>query len=110
MFREAFFANAPVVDHVEVIHPAAGKVRVYMMTAGEKDEFDKAIRKSDWRHFRARLVVMTVRDEEGRPIFTEADLPALSARPLTDIEPMVDAAIGINRMNEQVQEYLQKNS
>jgi hypothetical protein len=108
MFRDAFFQQSFGLDYEEV-ELSAGKVRVCALRAGEKDAFDIAHAKAKGNHFRARLIVATCRDESGAPVFDESDLPRLSAAPLLLVEPLVEAAIRVNRMSDKDAEALEKN-
>ncbi len=109
MFRDKFFESAPEITFEEVQTPA-GPARVYMLTAGEKDAFDLAHAKADGKHFRARLLVATVRDQEGHPAFTDVDLGRIANLPMPVVEPLVKAAIRINRMQDDEAEAVRKNS
>lgn len=108
MFREQFFA-LPLAAAFEEVETPAGVARVYALTAGEKDAFDVAHARAEGKDFRARLVVATVRDQEGHPAFTAADIPAISAAPFTLVEPLVKAAVRVNRMSDDEAEALRKN-
>ena len=57
----------------------------------------------------ARLVQATVCDEAGQLVFTEADIPRLNDLPLYLIEPLVDAAIRINKIGPGDSEAIRKN-
>lgn len=107
--REAFFA-VPEEPAYEDVPMPFGTVRVYALTAREKDDFDIAHAKADGANFRARLVVATARDRSGIRMFRDADLIAISARPLPQIEPLVEAAIRVNRMSDRERGELEKNS
>jgi hypothetical protein len=107
--REAFFA-VPAEPAYEDVPMPFGVVRVVAMSAGEKDQFDIENTKAEGQDFRARLVVATAFEEAGRPIFTKADIPALSKRPIYQIEPLIEATIRVNRISEKDQETLRKNS
>jgi hypothetical protein len=107
--RESFFAVPPDMPF-EVVETEHGAARAYVMTLGEKDAFDIAHAKADGRHFRPRLLVATLRDEQGKPIFTEMDFPRLEAMPITAVEPFIKAIVRINRMTDDYAEVTRKNS
>lgn len=108
MFREAFFAlrGEPVFEPVQT---AAGLVHVHVLTAGEKDALDFAAAKTPGVDFRARLVVAACRLPDGALAFGPADVPALSSMPYPLLEPVVEAAIRINKMTDRDAEDLRKN-
>lgn len=108
-FSEAFFAAVPDEVPFEVVTLPAGAVRVHAMTAGEKDAFDLAHAKAEGRDFRARLLIATVRDDQGRPCFRHSDLARLSAMALPAVEPMIAAAVRVNAMQDDAREALEKN-
>lgn len=86
----------PQVVEVEV--PAlGGKVAVRGMTIGDRDAFEIANAKDGGKFFRARLVVASVVDAEGRPMFAASDLPALASLAGGTFEPVVDAATKLNK-------------
>jgi hypothetical protein len=107
--RESFFA-VPLEMPFEVVETEHGACRVYVMTLGEKDVLDIAHNKADGRHFRPRLMVATMRDENGNPLFTEADFSRLEAMPVTVTEPFIKAIVRINRMTDDYAEATRKNS
>jgi hypothetical protein len=109
MFRDQFFAAISAVPEHEEVQSAAGPVRVTCLTAGEKDRYDVAVAKEP-ETFRSRLVAMTARDGEGHRVFRDEDIPRLSTMPLPVIEPLVDAAMRVNRMGAKDVEALEKNS
>ena len=92
---------------IEPVETPAGPTFVRTITAGEKDEFDREARKDG--KFRCRLVLLCCCDQDGRPEFTNHDLPVLDALPLATVEPIVEAAIRVNRMAEADAETLRKN-
>ena len=107
MIRDAFFAQSFEPPH-EDVETAAGMVRVVGLTAGEKDAFDVVHAKAEGKDFRpARR-----RDLPGlrrRPIFDGPASPASPRRPLPLIEPLVNAAIRVNRISDKIAEALAKN-
>jgi cytochrome c553 len=80
--------------------PGLGSCFVRAMSAGERDEFEVAHAKGKSRDFRARLVACTVCDEDGELVFSTADIPALSALPAATLQPLVAAAVEVNRLSE----------
>lgn len=107
--RDAFYWEAGARRIVEPVNTPAGPVFVHSLTAGEKDRFDIGHAKAKGEHFRARLTVASTRDEDGNSIFDEDEIEAISNWPTSLIEPIVDAALRINRMTDKDSEALAKN-
>lgn len=105
-FRDELFAQ-PAERTIESVETPAGKTFVRSLMAGEKDKFDRAAHQRG--RFRARLIVACCCDEGGNPIFNEADIPRLDDMPVPLIEPIVDAAIRVNRMSPEDAEAIRKN-
>ncbi len=91
-----------------------GKLRVAAISAGTRDIFDLALldvpENERRHHFRARLLVMTLMDDEGRPLYTVDDIPALSSIEARIIDPLVEVAMRLNGLSEQDREVLEGNS
>ena len=74
-------------------------VRVVGFTARERADFETSLQgpkgrpsKSKIAQIRERLVIATCRDDAGNPLFTEADIDALSNVSVTVISRLADAA------------------
>ena len=108
MFAQAFLAQSLDFGS-EVVSTPVGDVVVKALSAQEKDAFDVAHSKAKGEHFRARLVVATAHELNGAKAFTDANIPTLSAMPIYYLEPMVDAAIRVNKISDVDAENLRKN-
>ena len=108
MFRDAFFAQS-ASPTIEKVATTAGEAYVRSMSVGEKDTFDKAIVKDPSVSFRARLIVMCVCDCHGAPAFQTGDVHRIADFPLALVEPLVDAAIRVNKLSPKDLEALEKN-
>jgi hypothetical protein len=108
MFRDTFLQSRTSGFAIEPVDTPIGPTFVRTMTAGEKDEFDQIATKDG--KFRSRLVMLCCCDADGRREFTARDLADLDAMPLTAIEPIVDAAMRLNKLGPKEQEELRKNS
>lgn len=104
MFRDELLRATRTVEPVET---PLGPTFVRSITAGEKDELEQEHAKDG--KLRCRLVVLCCCSEDGRPEFTAQDLPALDALPLSAVEPIVEAAIRLNRMSPRDAEDARKN-
>ena len=89
-------------------------VFVRTLTAGERERWEEEARpdgSARSRHqVRASLVVLAACDEDGRPIFTPADLPALCGKSARAMMRVFDRALKLNDFNAEDVERLEKNS
>ena len=94
---------------VEVEVPEwGGTVRVRMMTGAERDSFEAG---TVTRHgkridvnvvnIRARLVALTVVDEKGERLFTEADVEVLARKSSAALNRVFEAARVLNGLTEE---------
>lgn len=107
-FRETLLQSGASGFTVEPVETPLGRTFVRTMTAGEKDDFDKHATEDG--KFRCRLLLLCCCDEAGRHEFGNKDLPELDKLPLTVVEPIVDAAMKLNKLGQKEQEALRKNS
>lgn len=96
---------------------AGATFRVQALTAAEKSEFDSQFtgRKgqllpSRVKRIRLLLVLATVVDESGSPLFSADDIPQLEAVDAGLIELLVDKAQELNRFSDEDIDDLEKNS
>lgn len=106
MFRD-IISNGHAVE-IEPVETPLGPTFVRTISAGEKDDYDVNAAKDG--RFRCRLVMLCCCDERGNREFTNEDLPALDALPFYLVEPIIDAALKINRMSRKDAEEIRKNS
>lgn len=85
-------------------------IYVQSLTAGERDRFEREHVASDEQDFRARLAAYSACDSEGTPLFGPADVASLSRLPAYVLDPIVKAAIELNRFTSGDIEDLRKNS
>lgn len=104
MFRDELLKAKRTIEPVET---PAGRTYVRTITAGEKDEFDREASKDG--KFRCRLVMLCCCDEDGQAEFTNRDLPALDELPVAVLEPIIDAALRVNRISVKDSEEIRKN-
>lgn len=73
-----------------------GHVWVHMMSASERDEFEhelfeaKKAGKDITKDSRAKMVVKSVRDDDGKLLFTDADIDALSRMHFAALDRVLD--------------------
>lgn len=106
MFKEALFA-ASADRIIEPVETPAGKTYIRSLMAGEKDKFDVGASKDGM--FRAHIVVASCCNEHGVPEFNGGDLLRINDLPLHLVEPIVDAAIKLNRIGPGDAEAIRKN-
>ena len=87
-----------------------GKVRIKTMTGEERDAFEDKIvvrdkdgnRKGmDIKNFRAKLLVRTIVDEEGKRVFDEQDIHALGMKSSAALDRVAEEVQEINRLRAQ---------
>jgi hypothetical protein len=113
--RESFLAAAApaAAPRIEVPIPALGEgetVFVRPMTAGERDRFEQHQVKDPHTRFRSRILIASVCDENGLPMFTEADTPQLENLPSPIVEPILLAALRANKLRDEDLDDTRKNS
>lgn len=108
MFKEALFALRATRQIIPV-ETEAGTAYVRSLTVAEKDEFDLSA-EGGKKNVRANLLIACVCNEAGEPEFTEYDLATLNALPASAVEPLIDAAMKVNRFSAEDREAIRKNS
>lgn len=93
-----------------------GWVRVKTLTAAERDAFENDIIqrngrdvRTNARNIRAKLVAATLVDEEGRPVFTLADVEALGQKSAKALDRVFSVASVLAGMREQDVQELAEN-
>ena len=76
------------------------KVWIRTLTAGERDRFEGAQTKDPYTNVRARLAVLCMIDESGSSLFTEADIPALSAKSSKALDRIFAASVRLNGISK----------
>ncbi len=98
----------------EDVDALGGTVRVAAVSAGARDAFELGLQdipeNERRKDFRARLVVMSCIDEDGKPLFTVDDIPALSALDAAAIDPVVEVAMRVNGLSQRDRDELEGNS
>lgn len=105
MIRDAILAAGR--PKIEPVDTPMGRTFVREITAGDKDDFDREFTKDG--KFRCRLILLACCKEDGSPEFTNLDLPAIDALPLSAVEPIVDAALKLNKIGVKEADELRKN-
>ena len=90
-----------------------GEVLVRTMTGAERDEFEAWLAANKERGYvglRARIASLTVCDEDGKRLFTAADIPALEAKAAGALARIADTATRLSRLDREALEDAEKNS
>ena len=105
-FKQALFEDDG--REVEQVEGMPDEVYVRTLTVAEKDAFATAVEKEG--NLRARLLIATCCDQNGEPIFDEFDVGRINKLASWKIEPIIDAAIKLNRMGPKDADAIRKNS
>lgn len=90
-----------------------GPVRVRTLTALERVRFNEANTKAgltDMAAFQGLLVIATVVDEAGQPIFDASDLEALNQKSSAAVDRVFQKAIELNGMGNKAVDDAEKES
>lgn len=94
-----------------------GYVYVRTMTGRERDEFEATMFEnrggtmiSNLRNLRARLLVRTIVDDHGKPIFNRSDIAELGEKSAAALNRVYSVAQRINGLSQQDVDELVKNS
>lgn len=110
-------ATADLVTQTVEVPEWGGSVIVRSMTGADRDAFEATLivevdgkRKVDSTNMRAKLVAMTVVDENGLRLFGPDDIAALNARSAAALERVVKVAQALNGMGAEAVAAAEKNS
>jgi hypothetical protein len=115
--REAIL-NAPDIQVEDVDVPEwGGKVRVRGLTGAERDAFEQSIMEQrgrdmslNLRNIRAKLVALSVVDEQNNRIFSDADVKALGQKSAVALQRVFEVAQRLSGLRNEDVEELAKNS
>jgi hypothetical protein len=111
MLERSHFLNFKMVPRVEVkIAELGDSVYVRCLSAGERDDFENGNAELKGKNFRARLVVSCACDAQGVDLFRVEDVDAVSKLAGSVVEPIVGAAVKINKMSPEADGEQVKNS
>ena len=99
--RGRILSGAPLASMDVDVPEWGGAVRVREMTAGERDTFDILLVEDqhlDLRDYRAKLVAATACDEEGKLLFGQGDLEALTKLGAGAMDRLFEAAARLNHL------------
>lgn len=95
-----------------------GSVNIRTMTGSDRDAFEQTLvkvdgngnRKTDLTNMRAKLVAMTVVDDNGNRLFGEDDIAVLGRKSATALAKVFEAAQALNGMGDAAEDTAVKNS
>jgi hypothetical protein len=99
--RDSIFATAKEMPFACVMVPEwGGGVRVYSMTASQRDEFDRETTRRKKKKLalcvRERLLIAAVRGDDGQPLFAADDEQRLAELPVGVAEKVFISAAKMN--------------
>lgn len=113
--RTAILAAEDLDRKVVTVPEWGGEVIVQELTGDARDEFDKFLMQCrqedgiDTRGIKAKLVSLSVVDEDGNPIFTEADVQALGRKSAAALKRVADEAQRLSGLGDDAVEEAAKN-
>jgi hypothetical protein len=113
--RADFFAKRPV-NPAPVAVPLASHgedagIFVKRMNATEREKFEAFMKDSPAGIAKRALFTQLVAcDESGKPLFSEADLPQLTAGEWKSLDAIVDAGMKLNGIGQDQEQELKKTS
>lgn len=116
--RSEFFKAAPALRVVHLHIPEMdATINVRELTGAQRDHFEKDLitvngknTKITMDNIRARLIVASVVDDEGKLMFAESDVDQIGAMGAGIVSHIYDVASGLSGLSEEDVEELLKNS
>lgn len=115
--REAILNAADLVTEDVEVPEWGGTVRVRGLTGSERDAFEQSIMEQrgrdvalNLRHIRAKLVALSVVDEQGRRVFSDDDVKALGQKSAVALQRVFEVAQRLSGLRSEDVEELAKNS
>jgi hypothetical protein len=115
--KDAILAKDDLIKEQVDIPEWGGYVFVRCLTGAERDDFEASLvsqkgkdKKSNFKNLRARLVAISVVDEQGAKIFSELDIPNLGQKNAAVLDRLFDKAQILSGFKKEDIEDLTKNS
>ena len=118
--RDAILIASDIQTEEVAVPEWGGKVIIRGMTGAQRDAYEDASlsmpdKKKQTRAFiykdaRARLVAWSVVDENGKRVFSDADIPRLSEKSAAALQRIFNVAMRLSGISEEDIEELVKNS
>lgn len=113
--RDQILAAQDVRFETIAVPAWGGDVRIRSMTGAARDEYDLWMYKQGQdggevlRNLRAKLLAISIVDEAGEPIFTEADVDELGKKSAAAVELVYERINELNALDRKSIEALAKN-
>jgi hypothetical protein len=103
--RDAILGASDINYETVEVPEWGGRVRVKSLTGKERDTFEAGIVSADGKraelvNVRAKLVALTVVDEEGRRLFSEGDVEALGSKSAAALDRVFTAAQKLSALGQ----------
>jgi hypothetical protein len=115
--REDILRAEDIPQEVVEVPEWGGCVRLRGLTGDERDSFEASIivgrganRQVNWRNLRSKLVALSIVDEAGQRMFTDADVDVLGRKSAVALERLFEVAARLSGLGRQDMEELTKNS
>lgn len=118
--REAFFKAAPALRVVDLFIPEMNEtIHVSELSGAQRDAFEKTMisvspdgtkTKLTIDNVRARLIVMTVVNDEGKLLFAESDAERIGDLGASIVSEIYNVASGLSKISKEDVDELLKNS
>ncbi len=114
--RDAILQAQDLPRELVEVPPWGGSVYVRALTGAERDAFETSIveqrgksTKMNLKNIRAKLVALTVVDEEGNRIFSDSDASALGKKSAAALDKVFEVAQRLSGLRPEDVEELSKN-
>jgi hypothetical protein len=102
-------ANDIKVQPIDI--PAWGGTYYLRVISGKaRESFEDSYSQEKMKNFRLRFLVLTLCDEDGKPILSDADMEALGERSSVEINRVFDAAWKLNAFTQEAVDALGEGS
>ena len=115
--RDAILAAQDIQQEVLPVPEWGGDVIVRALSGTQRDAFEAGVveqrgkdTKMNLVNIRARLVALSVVGEDGKPLFSEKDIPALGKKSARALQRVWDKARELSGLSDDDVEELAKNS
>lgn len=114
--REQILAAQDIRYDTVPVPEWGGEARLRSMTGADRDEYEQWLisqrgpdEKTNIRNLRARLVSLSIVDDAGQRLFSDADIEALGERSAAALDRVTEAASRLNSLSQRDVEALAKN-
>ncbi|MGC9260918.1 MAG: hypothetical protein ACP5I8_12715 [Phycisphaerae bacterium] len=109
--RESILAMADLPTKDIEVPEWGGTIRVKTLSAGEREQWETSClgEKGKPRQIRASLAVVACVSDDGKPLFTQADIDTLGAKSGKALDRIFDAACELNGIGRRDVDELAKN-